>query len=119
MKALVDEAKRRGVAPPKLPGVGRTVYYHRLRPFPHPFRRSVRGARRRFDERDLEVAALRVDPELGLPPPVRYRYECPVCGAVYPRRRRVRDVSCSRCAPRFDPRFRLRLREARPLREPT
>lgn len=40
--------------------------------------------------------------------PLRYLYACPNCGVRVPRR--VRGTwSCARCAPAFDPRYRLRL----------
>ena len=38
----------------------------------------------------------------------RYTYECPSCGEHVPRHRHG-TWSCGRCAPRFDPRFILRL----------
>lgn len=40
--------------------------------------------------------------------PVRFVYRCPGCGASVPRQRSG-IWSCGRCAPRFDPRFVLRL----------
>jgi hypothetical protein len=52
----------------------------------------------------------------ALLPPVRrlgrYTYECPSCGVRVPRQR-PGTWSCGRCAPRFDPRFVLRLQSAR------
>ena len=40
--------------------------------------------------------------------PLRYLYACPTCHTEV--RRRVRGTwSCGRCAPRYDPRYRLRL----------
>ena len=42
--------------------------------------------------------------------PYRYVYGCPGCGIRVPRKRRG-TWSCSRCAPRFDPRFVLRIVE--------
>ena len=43
--------------------------------------------------------------------PARYLYECPKCGVEVPRQRKG-AWSCGRCAPRFDPRFILRLQPA-------
>jgi hypothetical protein len=42
--------------------------------------------------------------------PYRYIYACPGCGVRVPRKRTGR-WSCSRCSPRFDPRFVLRIVE--------
>jgi hypothetical protein len=50
-----------------------------------------------------------------LPPtrrPARFVYECPSCGVVVPRQRQG-TWSCGKCAPRFSPRFILRLQSAR------
>jgi hypothetical protein len=50
-----------------------------------------------------------------LPPkrrPARYVYACPSCGVVVPRQR-LGTWSCGRCAPRFNPRFILRLQPVR------
>jgi hypothetical protein len=50
-----------------------------------------------------------------LPPkrrPARYVYVCPNCSVVVPRQR-LGTWSCGRCAPRFNPRFVLRLQLAR------
>jgi hypothetical protein len=50
-----------------------------------------------------------------LPPvrrPARYLYQCPGCGVEVPRRSQG-TWSCARCAPRFDPRYVLRLVAAR------
>jgi hypothetical protein len=50
-----------------------------------------------------------------LPPkrrPARFVYECPSCGVAVPRQRQG-TWSCGMCAPRFDPRFILRLKSAR------
>jgi hypothetical protein len=43
--------------------------------------------------------------------PARYFYGCPNCGVRVPRQR-LGTWSCARCAPRFDPRFLLRLQPA-------
>jgi hypothetical protein len=43
--------------------------------------------------------------------PARYVYGCPSCGIRVPRQR-PGTWSCARCAPRFDPRFLLRLQPA-------
>jgi hypothetical protein len=43
--------------------------------------------------------------------PARYLYSCPNCGLRVPRARQG-TWSCARCAPRFDPRFVLRLQSA-------
>jgi len=40
--------------------------------------------------------------------PGRYVYACPTCGVQVPRQRQG-TWSCGRCAPRFDPKFLLRL----------
>jgi predicted SprT family Zn-dependent metalloprotease len=40
--------------------------------------------------------------------PARYLYRCPSCGVRFPRQKQG-TWSCGRCAPRFDPRFILRL----------
>jgi hypothetical protein len=40
--------------------------------------------------------------------PARYLYGCPSCGVRVPRQKQG-TWSCGRCAPRFDPRFILRL----------
>jgi len=40
--------------------------------------------------------------------PLRYKYACPSCGVVIPRRRRG-VWSCGKCAPRFDTRYILQL----------
>jgi hypothetical protein len=40
--------------------------------------------------------------------PTRYVYGCPSCGVEVPRHRQG-TWSCGRCAPRFDPKFLLRL----------
>ena len=44
--------------------------------------------------------------------PARFVYWCPSCGVRVPRQRQG-TWSCGRCAPRFDPRFMLRLQTAR------
>ncbi len=42
--------------------------------------------------------------------PIRYHYECPICGKRYPRTRRYsQSVSCSSCDKHYNPRFRLLL----------
>lgn len=42
--------------------------------------------------------------------PIRYLYECPMCGQRYPRTRRYSQaVSCSSCDKSYNPRFRLQL----------
>lgn len=43
-------------------------------------------------------------------PRLVYGYRCPACGWTWHRGRRIRRshrYSCARCAPRYDPRFRL------------
>jgi predicted SprT family Zn-dependent metalloprotease len=43
--------------------------------------------------------------------PIRYLYECPHCGKLYPRARRYsQSVSCSTCDKSYNPMFRLMLR---------
>ena len=43
--------------------------------------------------------------------PIRYLYECPICGKEYPRTRRYsKAVSCSSCDNKYNPQFSLRLR---------
>jgi predicted SprT family Zn-dependent metalloprotease len=45
--------------------------------------------------------------------PIRYLYQCPNCGKEYPRARRYSQaVSCSTCDSRYNPRFRLLLRNS-------
>ncbi len=44
--------------------------------------------------------------------PIRYLYECPNCGKQYPRARRYSQaVSCSSCDKRYNPLYRLSLRD--------
>lgn len=45
----------------------------------------------------------------------RYLYICPNCGKEYPRRKRFRMASCGICSKghRFDPRYKLILKESR------
>jgi predicted SprT family Zn-dependent metalloprotease len=44
--------------------------------------------------------------------PIRYLYECPNCGKQYPRARRYsQPVSCSNCDKRYNPMYRLSLRD--------
>ncbi|HET9999307.1 MAG TPA: hypothetical protein VFQ36_00350 [Ktedonobacteraceae bacterium] len=44
--------------------------------------------------------------------PIRYLYHCPNCGKEYPRARRYSQaVSCSKCDSRYNPQFRLLLRD--------
>lgn len=88
---------------------GETVLFQRFRPFPRPYRIRDAGAQRAFDERDLELAALHLDPADRAPPVPRFLYGCPECGETYPRQRPLRLASCGRCAPGYDGRFRLRL----------
>ncbi|HEY3316189.1 MAG TPA: SprT-like domain-containing protein [Bacillota bacterium] len=40
----------------------------------------------------------------------RYVYECPSCGRRFVKRR-AGQWSCGRCSPRYDPRFKLQLKE--------
>lgn len=43
--------------------------------------------------------------------PIRYLYECPHCGKLYPRTRRyAHAVSCSSCDKTYNPHYRLELR---------
>ncbi|HYU75135.1 MAG TPA: hypothetical protein VEL31_20905, partial [Ktedonobacteraceae bacterium] len=43
--------------------------------------------------------------------PIRYLYECPNCGKLYPRTRRyAQAVSCSKCDKTYNSRYRLALR---------
>lgn len=101
-----------GVAVPDLAAAGETVLYARLRPFPRPYPAARSGARGVVDpigDEHLEVTALHLDPKDREAPPPRFLYECPACGARYPRRRRLPAVSCGSCAPGYDGRFRLRL----------
>ncbi|HZU65723.1 MAG TPA: hypothetical protein VFA09_00470 [Ktedonobacteraceae bacterium] len=44
--------------------------------------------------------------------PIRYLYECPNCGKQYPRARRYSQaVSCSSCDKRYNPLYKLSLRD--------
>ncbi len=52
-----------------------------------------------------EIRASLVPPQRR---PARYLYSCPACGVRVPRQKHGM-WSCGRCAPRFDPRFILRL----------
>jgi hypothetical protein len=90
------------------------VIYRRFRPFPDAYLRTSQRARRRFDESDLELAALRIDPADMHAAPPRYTYRCPACNAEYPRARRLRMASCGRCSRHYDARFRLALVPSRP-----
>jgi predicted SprT family Zn-dependent metalloprotease len=79
------------------------------------------GDRRRHAKHGFDRIARRVAALTGASPaevrtclvpvrrrPVRYVYGCPACGLRVGRR--VRGTwACGRCAPSFDPRFRLRL----------
>jgi predicted SprT family Zn-dependent metalloprotease len=55
-----------------------------------------------------EIRASLVAPTRRAP---RYHYWCPCCGVRVPRQKQG-TWSCGRCAPRFDPRFMLRLHAA-------
>lgn len=54
----------------------------------------------------------RSHPLLRRPP--RYMYECPGCGAEYPRQKRLVMASCGYCSKsgKYDRRYKLRLRES-------
>ncbi|MFH0944171.1 MAG: hypothetical protein V2A76_03150 [Planctomycetota bacterium] len=108
-RGIARSALASGVQMPPLPADGEQVLFHRMRPFPHPFRRSDGEARRDFDESDLELAGLKIDPKDRQPPPARYLYECPECGEQYRRQRPLRTASCGSCAGNYDGRFKLRL----------
>lgn len=109
VRAIADRASADGLTVPPLAGPGETAFYRRLRPFPHPTLRRDKSAKRQYDERDLETAALRVDPRDAEPPPPRYLYSCPSCDSLYPRQRPLRMASCGRCAGGYDARFKLKL----------
>lgn len=109
VRLLARRALDRGRSVPALATPGETVLYRRLRPFPHPLLRHDRDAKRRYDERDLELAALSVDARDAEPPPPRYLYRCPACDTRYPRQRPLRMASCGRCADGYDARFKLAL----------
>ena len=109
VKDLATQALAKGLAVPSLAQDGKTAFYRRLRPFPHPFRRRDPDAKRRYGELDLETAALRVDPSDAKPPAPRYLYRCPVCETTYPRQRPLRMASCGECANGYDARFKLKL----------
>ena len=108
-RGIARSALAKGVQMPPLPIDGEQVLFHRMRPFPNPFLRSKRKARRRFDESDLELACLKLDARDRQPPPARYMYECPECGEQYRRQRPLRMASCGSCAGSYDGRFKLRL----------
>ncbi|GEM_PF-445914 len=61
----------------------------------------------------------REHPNLRRPP--KYVYECPGCGAEYPRQRRLVQASCTYCSAnrRYDPRFKLRRKRPRVPRSGT
>lgn len=108
VRAVAAAARDDGAfVPPLIDGA--SVWFRRLRPFPHPFLRRDRRAKRWFDERDLEVAALTVDPRDREAAPPRYVYACPACGAAFPRQKPLRMASCGVCADRYDGRFKLKL----------
>jgi len=109
VRAIAALGLARGLRVPPLAQDGETIFYHRLRPFPHPFRRSDRRARRSYGESDLELAALRVDPRDRHAKLPAYLYECPQCGEQYARQRPLRMASCGSCAGAYDGRFKLKL----------
>lgn len=118
--ATVERIARRalteGIEMPSLAGEGDVVYFKRFRPFPRPYRLRDAEAKARFDEGDLEIAALRLDARDRLPPPSRFVYECPVCRKMYRRQKVLASASsCGDCAAGYDARFRLVL--LRPRRE--
>jgi hypothetical protein len=82
------------------------------------------GDLRRHAKHGYDRIALRVSALTGatleeiraslVPParrPARYLYACSSCGLRVPRQKQG-TWSCGRCAPRFDPRFILRLQSA-------
>ena len=80
------------------------------------FRRHAKHGHDRIAHRVAALTGASLDQIRGaLVPPAtrlpRYGYACPSCGVVVRRQRRG-IVSCGRCAPRFDPRFTLRLQSA-------
>jgi predicted SprT family Zn-dependent metalloprotease len=59
----------------------------------------------------LNEESLRREAQRRARRPIRYLYECPGCGKEYPRTRRYSQaVSCSCCDTRYNPHFRLRLK---------
>jgi hypothetical protein len=77
------------------------------------FRRHAKHGHDRIAHRVAALTGATLDQIRGalVPPatrPPRYVYACPSCGVTVSRQRRG-TVSCGRCAPRFDPRFTLRL----------
>ena len=113
VQALAAQGLDQGLRVPPLANDGDTILYHRLRPFPHPFRCTDRAARRTYDDTDLELAALKVNPIDRLAKLPRYLYECPQCGEQYARQRPLRMASCGSCAGAYDGRFKLKLVRAR------
>ncbi len=101
--------------PPLATGTGDAVWFRRLRPFPHPFLRQDRTAKRWFDDDDVEVARLTVDPLDRVAAPPRYVYVCPACGTAFPRQKPLLMASsCGECADRYDGRFKLKLVRSSP-----
>jgi predicted SprT family Zn-dependent metalloprotease len=46
----------------------------------------------------------------GMSRSMKYLYQCPSCGEIYPRRRRMRDHSCGCCSKgRYNPAYKLKL----------
>lgn len=65
----------------------------------------------KFKDEALRIgASLRAREHPALRRTPKYLYECPGCGAEYPRQRRLSAASCAFCSEgrRYDPRFRLR-----------
>jgi hypothetical protein len=113
VERIAARAAAAGIVMPHLATPGQAVLYHRFRPFPRPVRTSDPRAQRSFDERDLELAALRLDERDREPPPARFVYVCPVCEKRYRRMRPLRAASCGACSDGYDSRFRLTLLESR------
>ncbi len=119
VNSIARRALKDGIAVPHFANVGDVVYYRRFRPFPRPYRTSIASNSLDsmcFDERHLEVAALRLHARDKAPPPARYVYQCPVCAKLYPRQKPLRMASCGRCSDGYDARFKLALVETRAAR---
>lgn len=122
VSSIARRALKDGITVPHFANVGDVVYYKRFRPFPRPYRTMIAPNSptspdsRRFDERHLEVAALRLHARDMAPPPARYVYQCPACGKLYPRQKPLRMASCGRCSDGYDARFKLSLVETRERR---
>jgi len=85
------------------------VQHGRVSTPPLPARRRVRPHGREFQAAAAALGAPRHAPHFSAPRLI-HGYRCPACGWTWLRGRpirRGRRYSCARCAPGYDPRFRL------------